>query len=55
MKDLPKFWSGYNIEQRGDDFTVEGVWEDGKEHPLYRVGDLFEVNKEGWLVKVKED
>ena len=54
-------WTGYNILQAGKNFTVHGDWkkepwlnEDGsiKEEPLYQPGDKFEVNEEGWLIKV---
>ena len=56
-------WIDYNIEQVGDNFRVVGDWPeevwmnpDGteKERWLYKPGDKFVVNKEGWLVKVGE-
>jgi len=55
-------WIEYSIEQSGDNFKVKGDWEgevmgmneDGTErkHHLYKPGDVFVVNKTGWLTKV---
>jgi len=56
-------WSGYNISQAGEHFRVEGdwpgeVWQDKegnpKNHALYRPGDVFVVDKGGWLCKVED-
>ena len=60
-------WTGYNIDQAGTSFKVKGDWEgevmgkqrDGsdKGYALYKPGDIFVVNENGWLQKVgvKED
>jgi hypothetical protein len=55
-------WADYNIIQTGSNFKVEGDWpgevmgvmKDGteKENALYRPGDRFIVNEQGWLIKV---
>ena len=55
-------WIDYNIHQAGENFKVEGDWpgevmgklKDGseKEHFLYKPGDRFIVNEDGWLCKV---
>ena len=56
-------WAGYNISQAGEHFRVEGdwpgeVWQDKegnpKNHALYRPGDVFIVDEEGWLVKTDQ-
>ena len=57
-------WAGYNISQAGENFCVEGDWpgevmgknKDGsdKGYALYRPGDVFIVDKEGWLVKTDQ-
>jgi len=56
-------WAGYNISQAGEHFRVEGdwpgeVWQDKegnpKNHALYRPGDVFIVNEDGWLCKVED-
>ena len=56
-------WAGYNISQAGENFCVEGdwpgeVWQDKegnpKNHALYRPGDVFIVNEDGWLCKVED-
>ena len=54
-------WTDYNIQQAGDAFAVIGDWpgevmgkkQDGSEkgYALYRPGDVFAVNENGWLVK----
>ena len=54
-------WVDYTITQAGDNFKVLGEWEgevmgvkqDGskKESCLYKPGDVFIVNQNGWLVK----
>jgi len=60
-------WMDFTIDQAGQDFKVKGDWEgevmgvdrDGnkKETCLYQEGDIFVVDKNGWLRKVatKED
>jgi len=60
-------WIDYLVEQAGTDFRVKGEWEgevmgkqkDGtdKGYHLYQEGDIFVVDKNGWLRKVatKED
>jgi|TARA_B110000305_G_C19427795_1_gene634567 hypothetical protein len=57
-------WMDYNIQQAGSNFKVEGDWpgevmglmRDGskKETCLYKPGDVFIVNQNGWLVKTDE-
>ena len=57
-------WMDYNIMQAGTSWKVEGEWpgevmglkEDGspKDHYLYRPGDVFVVNEQGWLIKTDE-
>jgi hypothetical protein len=54
-------WVDYTINQAGEHFKVLGDWEgevmgvskDGspKEHYLYKPGDVFIVDENGWLVK----
>ena len=58
-------WLEYNISQVGANFKVEGEWEgevmgvqkDGtaKDHHLYKPGDTFVVNENGWLMKMGSD
>lgn len=58
-------WLEYNINQVGANFKVEGEWEgevmgvqkDGtaKDHHLYKPGDTFVVNENGWLMKIGSD
>ena len=57
-------WTDYNIDQAGDHFRVVGDWpgevmgkkQDGsdKGYALYRPGDVFIVNEDGWLCKVED-
>lgn len=57
-------WIDYNIQQAGQNFKVVGDYEgevmgktrDGKDrdHYLYKPGDVFVVNENGWLVKTDE-
>ena len=57
-------WIDYNISQVGDNFRVEGEWpgevmgvnRDGtpKSSHLYKPGDMFIVNENGWLCKVED-
>ena len=54
-------WVDYNIDQAGQNFRVSGDWpgevmgvaKDGtpKDNYLYKPGDVFVVNENGWLVK----
>lgn len=60
-------WLDYTVHSGIDKFTVEGDWpgevmgfdKDGNEgvksHPLYRPGDIYRVDKDGWLIKIGED
>tara|TARA_B100000073_G_scaffold327316_1_gene312890 strand:- start:44 stop:283 length:240 start_codon:yes stop_codon:yes gene_type:complete len=57
-------WVDYAIDQAGENFTVRGDWpgevmgltQDGKYkgNHLYKPGDVFVVNKSGWLIKTDE-
>lgn len=57
-------WVDYVVEQAGPHFRVKGDWpgevmgfkQDGspKDHWLYKPGDVFIVNENGWLVKSDE-
>jgi hypothetical protein len=57
-------WTDYNIDQAGDNFRVVGDWPDevmgkkqdgsDKGYALYRPGDVFIVNEDGWLCKVED-
>jgi len=60
-------WMDYTINQAGENFTVSGDWpgevmgmpknEDGthaKESVLYKPGDVFRVNEDGWLIKISD-
>ena len=59
-------WVDYNIDSipGGKGFKVKGDWEgevkgvakDGtqKDHYLYKPGDVFVVNENGWLIKTDE-
>ena len=60
-------WMDYTINQAGENFTVLGDWEgevmgqpknaDGtcvKTNVLYRPGDVFRVNDDGWLIKISD-
>lgn len=60
-------WIDYNIESNPDgSFIVKGEWpgevmgfdKEGncgeKSQPLYQPGDVFIVNKHGWLVKQED-
>lgn len=57
-------WVDYTIDQAGENFTIRGDWpgeimglqEDGKYkgNHLYKPGDVFVVNKAGWLIKTDE-
>ena len=61
------FWLDYTVESfglHGQGFRVQGEWpgevmgkhKDGspKEHWLYKPGDVFIVDENGWLVKSDE-
>ena len=53
-------WMEYAINQAGKNFEIKGDWpgevmgklKDGadKEHYLYKPGDKFVVNEDGWLI-----
>lgn len=55
-------WVDYNIHQAGQNFRIEGDWpgevmgkqKDGKqkENHLYKPGDVFRVEDNGWLIKI---
>ena len=57
-------WVDYTIDQAGENFTIRGDWpgeimglqKDGKYkgNHLYKPGDVFVVNKAGWLIKTDE-
>lgn len=57
-------WMDYNIEQAGPNFKVVGDYDgevmgkhrDGtdKGYHLYKPGDRFIVDEDGWLVKVED-
>ena len=57
-------WMDYNITQAGPHFKIEGDWpgevmglmKDGskKENYLYKPGDVFIVDNNGWLKKTDE-
>ena len=58
-------WIEYAIEQAGRNWNVKGDWPgevmgldsqgNSKEHYLYKPGDVFRVNDDGWLVKVMDE
>jgi hypothetical protein len=58
-------WVDYTIVQAGRNFTIKGDWpgevwglkEDGTErdHYLYKPGDVFKVDENGWLIKQNVD
>lgn len=57
-------WVDYVVEQAGQNFRVKGDWDgevmgkkqDGsdKGYHLYKPGDVFIVNENGWLCKVED-
>ena len=48
-------WMDYNIEQAGPHFRVKGDWEtEVMDKGLYKPGDVFIVNEDGWLYKTDE-
>ena len=57
-------WVDYIVEQAGPHFRVKGDWpgevmgknRDGseKENYLYKPGDVFVVDEDGWLRKIDE-
>lgn len=57
-------WIDYAVESAGENFTIKGDWpgevmgvqKDGtpKDHWLYKPGDVFIVNENGWLMKSDE-
>jgi hypothetical protein len=61
------FWLDYTVESlglHGQGFRVKGDWDgevmgkqkDGspKDHWLYKPGDVFIVNEDGWLIKTDQ-
>jgi len=58
------FWLDYTVHSGYEKFRVEGDWPGevmgrnkdgtwgGKNDPLYSPGDIFEVNEDGWLIKI---
>jgi len=47
-------WMDYTIEQAGSNFRVKGDWDSElMEKGLYKPGDVFVVDKNGWLRKVE--
>ena len=58
-------WIDYTIEHAGKNFRIAGDWfgevmgitKDGEkqDHYLYRPGDVFIVNENGWLVKQEKE
>ena len=48
-------WMDYNIEQAGANFRVKGDWEtEVMDKGLYKPGDVFIVDENGWLRKTDE-
>ena len=48
-------WMDYNIEQAGPHFRVKGDWDtEVMDKGLYKPGDVFIVNEDGWLYKTDE-
>lgn len=48
-------WMDYTIESGVDRFRVKGDWDTELiEKGLYKPGDVFIVNENGWLVKTDE-
>jgi len=48
-------WMDYNIEQAGSNFRVKGDWEtEVMDKGLYKPGDVFIVDENGWLRKTDE-
>ena len=58
-------WVDYVVEQAGPNFRVKGDWDgevmgknnDGtdKGYALYKPGDRFIVNEDGWLCKLVKE
>ena len=58
-------WIDYIIDQAGKNFKIRGEWEgevmgleaDGnkKKNYLYKPGDVFRVNENGWLCHISGD
>lgn len=58
------FWLDYTVHSGYEKFRVEGDWPGevmgrnkdgtwgGKSQPLYSPGDIYEVNEDGWLIKI---
>jgi hypothetical protein len=57
-------WLDYTVESAGPNFTIKGDWtgevmgvgKDGtpKDNYLYKPGDVFVVDENGWLVKTDD-
>ena len=48
-------WIDYTIDQGADRFKVLGdTSTEVMDKGLYKPGDVFEVNEDGWLIKVNE-
>lgn len=48
-------WMDYTIESGIDRFRVKGDWDTELiDKGLYKPGDVYIVNEEGWLVKTDE-
>lgn len=49
------FWLDYTIESGMNKFRVKGEWDmELVEKGLYKPGDVFIVDENGWLVKTDE-
>ena len=49
------FWLDYAIQQVGSNFRVQGDTDtEVMDKGLYKPGDVFIVDKDGWLVKTDE-
>ena len=48
-------WMDYNIMQAGSNFKIEGDWPtEVMDKGLYKPGDVFVVDANGWLRKIDE-
>ena len=57
-------WIDYAIDQAGENFKIKGEWEgevmgigpngEQRDHWLYKPGDVFVVNENGWLIKTDQ-
>ncbi len=49
---ISMLWIDYAIEQAGPHFRIKGEWNSELiEKGLYKPGDVFIVNEDGWLIK----